>query len=258
MDPARYDYRRAVRDAIHFPALFDRFWQTPGGVSAGTCSTSAPSSHKNGALRISTPPFVAIPRAELRQIIAATYHQVWWHPCQVTLGCTEEAGRHIGYHKYLSKSIGQAAGLDEHAPDAQRDHAHRLHAELQITPCSPRSPVWLLCGIHPKGARHSMTPGRCKGKAHQLQHLGIAGRRVSVSRKWSNKTLIAKIGVTLSVFMIFDTRAPPAVRPRRRSSDDQGLVGAQLDRRDQRDLCRRAPGSTTRCGRPAQPPVRLG
>src|SRR5205823_7130377 len=51
------------------------------------------------------------------------------------LGGTEEAGRHIGYlTKYLSKSIGQAAGLDEHATDAQRDHAHRLHAELQITP----------------------------------------------------------------------------------------------------------------------------
>jgi hypothetical protein len=34
-----------------------------------------------------------------------------------------------------------------------------------------------------------MTPGRCKDKAHQLEHLGIAGRRVLVSRKWSNKTL---------------------------------------------------------------------
>jgi hypothetical protein len=34
-----------------------------------------------------------------------------------------------------------------------------------------------------------MTPGRCKGKAHQAEHLGIAGRRVLVSRKWSNKTL---------------------------------------------------------------------
>jgi hypothetical protein len=90
---------------------------------------------------------------------------------------------------YLSKSIGQAAGLDERATEAQRDHAHRLHAELQITPCSPRCPVWLLYGIQPQGARCSMTPGRCKGKAHQLQHLGIAGRRVLVSRKWSNKTL---------------------------------------------------------------------
>ncbi|MGH4007865.1 MAG: replication initiator [Pseudonocardiaceae bacterium] len=28
-----------------------------------------------------------------------------------------------------------------------------------------------------------------KGKAHQPEHLGIAGRRVLVSRKWSNKTL---------------------------------------------------------------------
>jgi len=34
-----------------------------------------------------------------------------------------------------------------------------------------------------------MTPGRCKGKAHQSEYLGIAGRRVLVSRKWSNKSL---------------------------------------------------------------------
>jgi hypothetical protein len=106
------------------------------------------------------------------------------------LGGTEEAGRHVGYlTKYLAKSVGQAAGLGEHASDAQCGHAHRLHAELQVTPCSPRCPVWLLYGIQPKGVRHSMTPGRCKGKAHQPEHLGIAGRRVLVSRKWSNKTL---------------------------------------------------------------------
>jgi hypothetical protein len=90
---------------------------------------------------------------------------------------------------YLTKSVGQAAGLDEHATDVQRDHAHRLQAELQITPCSPRCPVWLLYGIQPTGARHSMTPGQCKGKAHKPEHLGISGRRVLVSRKWSNKTL---------------------------------------------------------------------
>jgi hypothetical protein len=46
-----------------------------------------------------------------------------------------------------------------------------------------------LYGIQPHGARHSTTPGRCKGKAHKPEHLGIAGRRVLVSRKWSNKTL---------------------------------------------------------------------
>jgi hypothetical protein len=106
------------------------------------------------------------------------------------LGGTEEADRHVGYvTKYLTKSIGQAAGLGEHATDAQREHARRLHTELQITPCSPRCAVWLLYGVQPKGARHSLTPGRCKGKAHRAEQLGIAGRRVLVSRKWSNKSL---------------------------------------------------------------------
>jgi len=106
------------------------------------------------------------------------------------LGGTEEAGRHIGYlTKYLTKSVGQAAGLGEDATERQREHARRLVAQLQITPCSPRCGVWLLYGIQPKGARLSTTPGQCRGKAHKPEHLGIAGRRVLVSRKWSNKTL---------------------------------------------------------------------
>jgi hypothetical protein len=90
---------------------------------------------------------------------------------------------------YLTKSVTQAVGLDETVTTAQRDHSRRLHAELQITPCSPRCGVWLLYGIAPQGARHSMTPGHCRGKAPKLEHLGIAGRRVLVSRKWLNKTL---------------------------------------------------------------------
>src|SRR5262249_42485134 len=32
-------------------------------------------------------------------------------------------------------------------------------------------------------------PGRCKGKVHQRDTLGIGGRRVLVSRQWSGKTL---------------------------------------------------------------------
>jgi hypothetical protein len=245
VDPDRYDYRRAARDAIHFPALVDRFWQNTRrcvGWEVQYFGTVEP--QKRGAPHFHAAIRGAIPRAELRAITAATYHQVWWpnhdqlvytdgrlptwdtraktftdpdtgaplptweqacdeltEPAHVVrfgtqvhvkgiLGGTEEAGRHIGYlTKYITKSVGQAAGLDEHATDRQRHHAHRLHAALQITPCSPRCPVWLLYGIQPKGARHSMTPGRCKGKAHQPEHLGIAGRRVLVSRKWSNKTL---------------------------------------------------------------------
>jgi hypothetical protein len=245
IDPETYDYRRAARDAIHFPALVDRFWQNTRrcvGWDVQYFGTVEP--QKRGAPHFHAAIRGTIPRAELRAITAATYHQVWWpahdqlvytddrlpvwdtragafvdpdtrtplptweqaceeltEPAHVIrfgeqvhvkgiLGGTEEAGRHIGYlTKYLSKSIGQAAGLDEHATDAHRDHAHRLHIELRITPCSPRCPVWLLYAIQPKGARPSLTPGHCKGKAHQPEHLGLAGRRVLVSRKWSNKTL---------------------------------------------------------------------
>ncbi len=245
VDPELYDYRRAARDAIHFPALLDRFWQNARrcvGWDVQYFGTVEP--QKRGAPHFHSAIRGAISRTELRAITAATYHQVWWpahdqllyggerlpvwdtrakafadpdtgeplpswdqaceelaEPAHVVrfgaqvhvkgiLGGTEEAGRHIGYlTKYLTKSVGQAAGLDEHATDAHRDHAHRLHAELSITPCSHRCAVWLLYGVQPQGAQHSMTPGRCRGKAHKPEHLGIAGRRVLVSRKWSNKTL---------------------------------------------------------------------
>ncbi len=245
VDPERYDYRRAARDAIHFPALLDRFWQNTRrcvGWDVQYFGTVEP--QKRGAPHFHAAIRGAIPRAELRQITAATYHQVWWpqhdeliydgdrvpvwdgdagaftdpdtraplptfeqaceeltEPAHVArfgsqvhvkgiLGGTEEAGRHVGYlTKYLTKSVDEAAGLGEHASDTQRDHAERLHAELAVTPCSPRCAVWLRYAIAPKGARRSMTPGLCKGKAHKPEHLGIGGRRVLVSRKWSNKTL---------------------------------------------------------------------
>jgi hypothetical protein len=60
---------------------------------------------------------------------------------------------------------------------------------LRFEPCSPGCPNWLRYGLQPKGAKPGMTPGRCHGKAHKPDHLGYAGRRVLVSRKWSNKTL---------------------------------------------------------------------
>ncbi len=247
LDPDTYDYRRAARDAIHFPKLLDRFWQNTRrcvGWDVQYFGTVEP--QKRGAPHFHAAIRGTIPRSELRAITAATYHQVWWpahdelvysgdrlprwdhhhrafvdpdtreplptwdeatDPDTLTapahtvvfgpqvhvkgiLGGTEEAGRHIGYlTKYLTKSVGQAAGLDDTATTRQREHARRLAAELAVTPCSPRCPIWLLYGIEPKGARPGTTPGHCTGKAHKPEHLGIAGRRVLVSRKWSNKSL---------------------------------------------------------------------
>ena len=54
---------------------------------------------------------------------------------------------------------------------------------------SPRCANWLRYGIQPKNPRPGLHPGACKGKAHRREHLGYAGRRVLVSRKWSGKTL---------------------------------------------------------------------
>jgi hypothetical protein len=103
------------------------------------------------------------------------------------LAGTDQAGRHIGYlTKYLTKSITEVV---EPSTETQRRHADRLHAELSVTPCSPRCAVWLLHGIQPLGATSRTVPGHCKGRAHRRSTLGMPGRRVLVSRKWSGKTL---------------------------------------------------------------------
>ncbi|GAB2990100.1 replication initiator [Saccharothrix stipae] len=104
------------------------------------------------------------------------------------LGGTEESGRHIGYlTKYLTKSITEV--VEQDASPRLADHADRLAAELAVTPCSERCAVWLLYGVQPKGVTSKTTPGHCKGKAHRRDTLGLPGRRVLVSRRWSGKTL---------------------------------------------------------------------
>ncbi|MGW1682342.1 replication initiator [Saccharopolyspora sp. NPDC002376] len=102
------------------------------------------------------------------------------------LGGGEEANRHVKYlTKYVTKTIGETYA---DASEAHRQHADRLLAELAITPCSSRCPVWLLHGIQPRGAHSRLNPGLCKANAHKRTTLGVAGRRVLVSRKWTGKT----------------------------------------------------------------------
>ncbi|HEX5114065.1 MAG TPA: replication initiator [Pseudonocardiaceae bacterium] len=240
--PDRYDYRRAARDAVHFSSLVDRWWQNLRrvvGWDAQYFATVEPqrraAPHLHAAIRGS------VPHEVIRQVTAATYHQVWWpahdelryggdhlpvwdanghrfvdpdtrqplatwdeavdhvaEPAHVArfgrqvhskgiLGGSEEAGRHIGYlTKYLVKNVSEV--VEQHT-DAQRRHADRLHAELSVTPCSPRCAVWLLYGVQPLGITSKTVPGHCKGRAHRRTTLGLPGRRVLVSRKWSGKTL---------------------------------------------------------------------
>ncbi|RAO23353.1 hypothetical protein MED15_01193 [Micromonospora noduli] len=81
VDPDSYDYRRAAWDAVHFARLLDRFWQNLrrcAGWNVQYAGCVEPqrrlAPHAHFAIR------GTIPRAVLRQVAAATYHQVWWPP----------------------------------------------------------------------------------------------------------------------------------------------------------------------------------
>ncbi len=100
---------------------------------------------------------------------------------------TPESDAAIGYlAKYLTKSTAEIL-----EPPNKRTAAHynRLHAELQRTPCSKQCPVWLRYGIVPKGATDKTIPGRCRGKAHKREHLGVPGNRYMVSDLWTGKNM---------------------------------------------------------------------
>ncbi|MFC0526763.1 replication initiator [Phytohabitans kaempferiae] len=79
IDPNTYDYRRAALDAIHFARVLDRWWQNLRRAAgwnvqyAGAVELQrrlAP--HAHFAIR------GTLPRRLLKQVAAATYHQVWW------------------------------------------------------------------------------------------------------------------------------------------------------------------------------------
>jgi hypothetical protein len=244
-NPDAYDYQRAARDALHFAALFDRFMQNLRryvGRDVQYFAAVEPqrrlAPHLHLALR------GTLARAELRQVLAATYHQVWWpdtstirfegnhlpvwdeptgnyldpetgevlptwdqaldaigpndeplhvarfgdrFDAQGVLAGSKDAARCIGYlTKYLTKHV---ADCHQATTDTQRHHVERLTDALRYESCSPTCANWLRYGIQPKNPRKGLRPGSCKGKAHHRQHLGYAGRRVLVSRKWSGKTL---------------------------------------------------------------------
>ncbi|MBW4704036.1 replication initiator [Micromonospora sp. RL09-050-HVF-A] len=100
---------------------------------------------------------------------------------------TTDAERTIRYvTKYITKHTGD---VHKATTDRHRKHLDRLWRELRVTPCTDRCANWLLYGVQPKKANPKLKPGRCKGKVHQRDTLGIGGRRILISRDWSGKTL---------------------------------------------------------------------
>jgi hypothetical protein len=78
-DPDSYDYGHAARDALAFAALFDRFIQNLRrylGYDVQYFAAVEPQRRLAPHIHIAMRGTVA--RAELRRVLAATYHQVWW------------------------------------------------------------------------------------------------------------------------------------------------------------------------------------
>ena len=128
-DPDTYDYRRAARDALHFAALFDRFIQNLRrlvGYDLQYFAAVEPqrrlAPHVHMAIR------GTISRAELREVIAATYHQVWWPTTETVKydgGQLPVWDEHIG--TYLDPDTGEVLPTWDQALDAIGDQDEPLH-----------------------------------------------------------------------------------------------------------------------------------
>jgi hypothetical protein len=129
VDPASYDYRRAARDALHFAALTDRFIQNLRrvlGYEAQYFGAVEPqrrlAPHLHMAIR------GAVPRSVVRQVIAATYHQVWWPATDVIryegdlLPVWDEDGE-----QYLDPDTGEVLPSWDQALDAIGPNDDPLH-----------------------------------------------------------------------------------------------------------------------------------
>ncbi len=245
--PGGYDYRRAVLDAVLFPRLVDQFFKNLrrcAGFDVQYFAVVEP--QKRGAPHLHAAVRGAIPRAILRQVVAATYVQVWWpafttpvyttrlpvwdgqdyvdptsgaalpswgealdlldedpsaRPVHVLrfgrqldmrgiIAPSADADRAIRYLvKYLTKSVTEPFTDPDQVDLAYEAHVTRLFEELRFLPCSERCANWLRFGVQPRNAGPGLVPGRCVRKAHERECLGLGGRRVLVSRKWSGKTL---------------------------------------------------------------------
>ena len=134
VDPHTYDYVRAARDALHLSKLIDRFIQNLRrlvGYDVQYFAAIEPqrrlAPHLHMAIR------GTISRQELRQVAAATYHQVWWPPIDHVVydgGALpvwdDMAGEHGGY---LDPDTGEILPTWDEALDAlgRDENAEPLH-----------------------------------------------------------------------------------------------------------------------------------
>ena len=128
-DPDTYDYTRAARDALHFAALFDRFIQNLRRYTGYDLQYfAAIEPQRRLAPHIHLAIRGTISRAELREVIAATYHQVWWPSTEAVKydgGHLPVWDEHTG--TYLDPDTGEVLPTWDQALDAIGDQDEPLH-----------------------------------------------------------------------------------------------------------------------------------
>jgi hypothetical protein len=128
-DPAAYDYQRAARDALHFAALFDRLIQNLRrlvGYDLQYFAAIEPqrrlAPHVHVAIR------GTVSRAELRQVLAATYHHVWWPRTDtVRYDDAHLPVWHEASGRYLDPATGELVPTWDEALDAIGPDDEPLH-----------------------------------------------------------------------------------------------------------------------------------
>ncbi|MQA78109.1 MAG: replication initiation protein [Streptosporangiales bacterium] len=141
VDPGSYDYRQAALDAMHFPKLVDRFWQNlrrAVGYRVQYFAAVEPqrrlAPHLHAAIR------GAIPRVVMRQVIAGTYHQVWWPAFDEPVYDDEELpGWDHSAGGYVDPDTGELLPTWEQAldrldtdPDARPGHVVRFGEQTDL------------------------------------------------------------------------------------------------------------------------------
>jgi hypothetical protein len=129
VDPGSYDYDRAARDALAFASLFDRFIQNLRrylGYDLQYFAAVEPQRRLAPHIHIAMRGTIA--RAEIRRVLAATYHQVWWpNTTQVKydgdhLPVWDEDSR-----TYLDPATGEVLPTWDQALDAITDQDEPWH-----------------------------------------------------------------------------------------------------------------------------------
>lgn len=140
LNPRTYDYRRAALDALHFPKLVDRWWQNLRRCAGYKVQYFAVveaqrrlAPHLHAGIR------GAVPRELLRQVAAATYHQVWWPPHDHVVHDVDDpprwehgCERYVDTHGTPLPTWDEALDILDADPDARPAHVIRLGSQLDL------------------------------------------------------------------------------------------------------------------------------